>query len=82
MSECADFVIAEQPRNLRNRQFLFSQIAPGKVDPEAFQDPGKSQAFRRQVSRQCSLTYSEAAGDPAGAGFAVRQQWHDFVFNP
>src|SRR5258705_5730046 len=69
-----DFLITEQPSDLRDRQLPVGQIAICEIEPQSCQEVGKGQPFQRQAPCKCSLPNSEPPGDYCGPGFSVRQQ--------
>ena len=62
---------SKQPGDLRNRQIVVGQITPGEINFETFQDVGKTQTFRGEPSRKCTLTKAESAGDRGQFGVTM-----------
>ena len=81
MREGADFPVAQQPRDLGDRQLPFPKIAFGKRLSQHFKDDRERDALGRQGTSKRSMAHAKAGGDLRRAGLAVRKQLSDLIFN-
>ena len=74
-------LIAEQPGNLRERNAGLLNVLEGQAVSQTIDDPFVACVLLAQLLRERSLGQPQRLGDPLSVGFAVRQQFLQFVLD-
>src|SRR5215469_12376425 len=81
MGECADFMVAEQPRDFGNRNIAVREVASCEVRSQALQHFGKGYSLCRQSPGECALTGAQATGNFPNLDFPMRQERDDRILD-
>jgi hypothetical protein len=79
--ECANSLITEEPRDLRDRKVGLTETVPRKIGAELIENFTKAEAFRSQPPRQSPAAHAKRLRNSVEPRLAMRQEWSDRVFD-
>src|SRR5262245_24467610 len=79
--ECADALIPDEPRYLRDRKVGVTEIMPSQIGAQLLENFTKAQTLRSQPPRQRPVAYAERLRNGGEPRLAVRQERSERIFD-